>query len=160
MSLDEPGREGRGGKEAAGMEKGTEKKCSVGECAFKYWYGKGINRNKHMLVELIKGLLTSEQRFIKNRSKHLLWKEGKHLMKAQRGWRKGFEAKCAQERERFSTSHRSPSAFVCKVPVHGQGFIGEHSAGQSSGAGTGSSGTETLLLTTLFQGANPSKENK
>lgn len=82
-------------------------------------------------------------------------------MKAQRGWRKGFEAKCAQERERFSTPHHSPSAFVCRVPVHGQGSIGEHSAGQSSGAGTGSSGTEHLLLTALFQGAlNPSKENK
>lgn len=36
MSLDEAGRESRGGEEAAGTEKGTEKECSVGECAFKY----------------------------------------------------------------------------------------------------------------------------
>lgn len=82
-------------------------------------------------------------------------------MKAQRGWRKGFEAKRAQERGKFSTSHCSPSAFVCRVPVHGQGFIGEHSPGQSSGAGTRSSGAQDLVLITSFQGErNPSKENK
>lgn len=82
-------------------------------------------------------------------------------MKAQRDWRKGFEAKCAQERGRFSTSHGSPSAFVCRVPVRGQGFMGEQSRGQSSGAGMRAPGTECLVLTTLFQGElNPSKENK
>lgn len=77
-------------------------------------------------------------------------------MRAQRGWRKGFKAKCAQERERFSTSHHSPSAFVCRVPVHGQGGTGEHRAEQWGWHEEFSN--RVVLLTALFQRVlNPSR---
>lgn len=46
---------------AAGREKDTEKEPGVGQGAFTYWYGKVINRNKCIVVELIRLMLTGEQ---------------------------------------------------------------------------------------------------
>lgn len=151
QAVDRMGREksdGKGSREG----KGPEKEPGVGQGAFTYWYGKVINRNKCIVVELIRLMLTGEQcDSLRTGESNCSGKKGI----LGRDWEDRAGALGASVLKEEECSSSQP---LCRVPPGVQSEAGR--AVQSSAMVWVVWGEESCLSALLFQAlSNPREAN-